>query len=507
MKRKNLVPFTAAILIACVSCQTYTVPGDFPDIQTALDGVPEFSTIVLADGTYYENLVWPQKTGIVLRSESGSPEHCIIDGSGAPEPVLLMAATLNVDLVLDGVMFQGGTGVVNEKAGGIHLTVADGVYVNLHALIRNCVISGNSEGGLFFGHPEGVGSSLVLEDSHINDTSVSDMFGVLMIFGSATLLRNEIQGNEGYGMLFFSEVPAYLFMTGNIVAENECAGDMGVGIWVGGEYTVDIRENYILDISGKNVSMGSAIGSDHPIFGVSSAVGGQIEGNWIYQTGELPAVVGIQVYEPATAPPFLSIDGNWIHHNQGKIYSFWRGVGICVGELFDDAPLFQASGDVTIINNMIYRNDVGIMVNNAEDGVTSVINNTVVYSDFVGIGALQGSKEPSVYNSIVGNWGSEPPLAGDLLGVTKVKFSDIEQQTIGEGNISANPLFVDPANNDFHLMLGSPCIDSGTSEIPIGVASDSGVPDGDIDGELRDREKPDIGADEFLAESNGCERC
>ncbi|MEE1288829.1 MAG: chitobiase/beta-hexosaminidase C-terminal domain-containing protein, partial [Bacteroidaceae bacterium] len=32
----------------------------------------------------------------------------------------------------------------------------------------------------------------------------------------------------------------------------------------------------------------------------------------------------------------------------------------------------------------------------------------------------------------------------------------------GEGNIVANPLFVDESNGDYHLALGSPCFDAGT---------------------------------------------
>ncbi len=36
--------------------------------------------------------------------------------------------------------------------------------------------------------------------------------------------------------------------------------------------------------------------------------------------------------------------------------------------------------------------------------------------------------------------------------------------TWGEGNIDADPLFVDRANADYHLRAGSPCIDAGTSD-------------------------------------------
>jgi len=59
---------------------------------------------------------------------------------------------------------------------------------------------------------------------------------------------------------------------------------------------------------------------------------------------------------------------------------------------------------------------------------------------------------------------------------------------IGTHNISLDPLFVDPADDDYHLRAGSPCIDAGT---------DAGVTT-DIDGDPRPiGVRVDIGADEY----------
>ena len=62
------------------------------------------------------------------------------------------------------------------------------------------------------------------------------------------------------------------------------------------------------------------------------------------------------------------------------------------------------------------------------------------------------------------------------------------------GNISENPLFVDPNNNDYHLQLDSPCIGAGNSNY---------IPEPnttmDIDNECRIYgESVDIGADEYV---------
>ena len=69
-----------------------------------------------------------------------------------------------------------------------------------------------------------------------------------------------------------------------------------------------------------------------------------------------------------------------------------------------------------------------------------------------------GRSEVTMVNSIV--WGNEP---GNILneGNFEAIYSDFEDMMGGEGNISEEPLFVDPDNGDYHLTHDSPCIDAG----------------------------------------------
>lgn len=79
-----------------------------------------------------------------------------------------------------------------------------------------------------------------------------------------------------------------------------------------------------------------------------------------------------------------------------------------------------------------------------------------------------------------------------------VLYSNIEGGFAGAGNIDSDPLFVDSGNGDYHLLPGSPCIDSGNSSFarpydlemnprPLGAGYDMGAyetvdVDEDLDG-------------------------
>jgi parallel beta-helix repeat protein len=92
-------------------------------------------------------------------------------------------------------------------------------------------------------------------------------------------------------------------------------------------------------------------------------------------------------------------------------------------------------------------------------------------------------------------WGDSPDgIDGAPPDVT---YSDVQGGYVGEGNIDADPLFVDPDSGDFHLADGSPCIDAGTNAAPdlpdYDFEGDDRILDGNGDGTAT----VDMGVDEF----------
>ena len=141
----------------------------------------------------------------------------------------------------------------------------------------------------------------------------------------------------------------------------------------------------------------------------------------------------------------------------------------------------DASSTVEVSNNIIAKNIAlgkggGIYCGNASP---TFFNNTVTdntcQNEGEGGGAYFWSASPTIVNTIFwGNNGGEISHgAGSIITIT---YSDIQGGQTGEGNIDSDPLFVDATNNDLHLQLDSPCIDTGTTK---------GTPADDIEGYLR----------------------
>jgi predicted outer membrane repeat protein len=132
--------------------------------------------------------------------------------------------------------------------------------------------------------------------------------------------------------------------------------------------------------------------------------------------------------------------------------------------------------DVTVVNCTFAGNEGG----SALDAGGSYTSVTVVNCTFAQNSALSdggaiqawgsefGGASVDVYNTLM--WGNTPVQMSvhdrwGSPGEIQATYCNVEGGWEGEGNIDADPLFVDPDGGDFRLSAGSPCIDAADNTV------------------------------------------
>jgi len=103
----------------------------------------------------------------------------------------------------------------------------------------------------------------------------------------------------------------------------------------------------------------------------------------------------------------------------------------------------------------------------------------------------------NIVSSIV--WDNSAPVDSGLNNCSAPTYSCLQDSVSGQGNIYGDPLFIDPTNGDYHLMIYSDCIDAGDSN----SVSPLALTDCDLEPRISPlvyniAEVVDIGADEVL---------
>ncbi|MFC1712144.1 right-handed parallel beta-helix repeat-containing protein [Candidatus Poribacteria bacterium] len=188
-----------------------------------------------------------------------------------------------------------------------------------------------------------------------------------------------------------------------------------------------------------------------------------------------------------------NIEGNIVIGN----LAVWHGGG-----------LYGYNSSLEVTNNVIAEN----VANEWGGGIhcnynsQAVITNNTVTGNVAKLGGgifCKTDSSATLTNTIL--WNNSPQeICLYMFGANTItiSYSDVQgggdgiiynpDDTINwlEGNMDADPLFVDLPNGDYHLQAVSPCIDAGISD---------GAPADDIEDNPRDDGFPDMGAYEFTA--------
>ena len=291
MSRKSAIVAILAI-IPCAAmgwAATINIPADQPTIQAGIDAAGNGDTVLVAPGTFAENIHFRGK-GIVVASRfilagerayiastvitGGSPSHpdsasCVrITSSSA-------ATTADSTAALVGFTVTGGTGTLwNDEHGAGVYREGGGILVQyLSPRILDNVIEGNSAADGGAGIRVGDGYPRIMNNVIRHNSSGSYGGGIVLNYTGAVVANNLIEGNSsganfggGGGFWIYSNGTYPKLILNNTIANNTTSGggtNLGGGIraWSAG---ATVKNNIVWGNTNRQILRTSGTG-----FGVS----------------------------------------------------------------------------------------------------------------------------------------------------------------------------------------------------------------------------------------------
>lgn len=272
-----------------VQAAVINVPADQPTIQDAIDVAQNGDTVLVAPGTYFENINFSGKD-ITIKSSNGS-KVTIIDG-GHSNSVVTFDSGEGRKAILHGFTIQNGeanNSATDFEGGGISISNASptitgnivkhnnavngggGIAVQFSsALVQGNLVENNFQTPGYSGGTggggiavNGAGSAQIIGNTIQNNNWASSNGGgiVLLAAGTPTLKNNIIDGNvadsegEGGGILIESESNAVIVQ--NLVYNNSAGQGSGIFFNVPEGYSGPVFINNT--IVGTASSQGSAV--------------------------------------------------------------------------------------------------------------------------------------------------------------------------------------------------------------------------------------------------------
>ena len=432
------------------TCVTIHVPSGAPTIQAAITAAVEGNRILVAPGTYSENLLLDK--AITLQGEAGAGTTVIdVNQTGRGMTISYVGTG---EVVLDGFTIQNGR---SAKGGGILCSTPSS---SSSAIIMNCRISGNlaSNGGGIYCEQD---SDPTVTNCTITGNMAGTGGGIFCADGSSPAI-------------------ATCTISGNYTI------NYGGGLYCSDSYP---------EITSCTISGNYAASSGGGLYCSSSSP--EITGCTIYRNYTGFYGGGLACFSSSPVIMDCLISGNYAASCGGGLHSVSSNGSITKSSFSENIAgskgggLYcqQSSPDITnctVSGNITNAEGGGFYCDRSSPDITNCTisgNKSYVY----GGGVYCLSSSPAITNCIL--WGNNA-LDGEeflhLSGWPNIRFSDVRGGWLGEGNIDADPLFA--GGGDLHLTFSSPCIDSG-SDVEIYT---------DMDGDVRPTGAGfDMGADEY----------
>lgn len=274
------------------------VPSQYPTIQQGLNAAAAGDTVLVAPGSYPENISWPFVDGILLASERGA-DSTIIDGANAGRVIDFPNMSFSNSTEITGFAIQHGYAV---QGAGIYIYQGS-PYIH-HNVVRWNVAEGTSTwvygGGIFCdgsGRPR-IEYNLVQSNAargqywNYGGGIYIDGNNSALIFGNTIERDSTVGGNWNYGAGIYCGSGASPDIMHNIITENVCAQGSrghGAGIYVGANCSAYVLSNLIANntvASGSwNYGAGLLINSGAHVINNTIVGNTCIGGTWRYGGG------------------------------------------------------------------------------------------------------------------------------------------------------------------------------------------------------------------------------
>jgi len=425
------------------------VPQDFPTIQQAINVSGDDLEIIVSEGTYFENIHFKGKN-IILRSTNPLDENVvkatIIDGQ-AKDSVVTFLGSEEESCVLEGFTIINGRALFGAGINGNETK----------ATIRNNIIAANSATGSSSYYYGGglYDCDGLIENNTITENSATGYGGGLCNC-DGSIIKNLITNNWSY------RSGGGLYECKGIIENNTVTNNQ---VWLGSggglsDCDAIIRNNIISGniAEGSSYSYGSGGGLSGCYYSV--IFGNIITNNKAQEDGGGLIECRVSNIENNIISYNTASNGAGLHSCWGKIKNniiSYNNATENGGGLY--SCQWYEIDDAYIANNFIFKNTAQKHGGGLYKCNGKIINNTIVYNSAIEQGGGLDETTAQIVNCIF--WGNTAPSGDNIFGNIPV-YSCIGNWIYGgDHNISEYPQFVDPANDDYHLLPISPCVDAG----------------------------------------------
>ncbi|HEX9916666.1 MAG TPA: choice-of-anchor Q domain-containing protein [candidate division Zixibacteria bacterium] len=215
------------------------VPADYATIQSAINATWDGDTVLVAPGTYYENINFQRKaitvaSDFIFDHNPATIQATVINGSAHLSSVVSFGSGESSTSVLKGLTITGGTGT-SWSGQGRKVWLGGGIYCTYSSpsITNNLIIDNHIPhySGLGYQWGGGIGcqggsspiisNNLILSNSCANDSLGG---GIYFAGGRPVIVNNTLSGNTGGGITFSTTDYADSFVISNNIIANSTSG-------------------------------------------------------------------------------------------------------------------------------------------------------------------------------------------------------------------------------------------------------------------------------------------